>query len=331
MTTTSSCRPVRPKRALICGVCGQDGSYLAKHLLDKGYEVLGTSRDAATANRHNLKTLGIDRQIEVVSMAPNDFRSVLQSILRILPDEIYNLAGQASVGLSFEQPAETIESITIGALNLLEAMRFAPRPIRLYNAGSSECFGDTGLTPANEHTPFRPRSPYAVAKASAHNLVANYREAYGMFACTGILFNHESPLRPERFVTQKIVRAAQRIFGGSDETLLLGNLDIHRDWGWAPDYVEVMWTMLQRGSAEDFVIATGRSVPLMYFAERAFRHFDLDWRKHVRVDNSLLRPSDIRYSSADPSCAREKLGWRAQHDVDSVVALMCGARSMGGR
>ncbi len=286
---------------------------------------MGTSRDAAGANRHGLRYLGIERKVPIVSMAPNDFRSVLQTVVRSAPDEIYNLAGQSSVGLSFDQPVETIESISIGALNLLEAIRFVERPIRLYNAGSSECFGDTGESPATEATPFRPRSPYAVAKACAHNLVANYREAYRMYACTGILFNHESPLRPERFVTQKIVRAACRVANGSGEALSLGNLDIHRDWGWAPEYVEVMWRMLQQDQPEDFVIATGRSVSLEHFVRAAFGHFQLDWRRHVRHDQALLRPSDIKYGSANPALAMKQLGWKASRDVDSVVVEMCRA------
>ena len=312
-------------RALICGACGQDGAYLASYLIDKGYEVIGTSRDAATASRGGLRRLGIDKQVRVVSMAPNDFRSVLQTVSRVGPDEIYNLAGQTSVGLSFDQPVETIESIVVGVLNLLEAIRFVNRPIAFYNAGSSECFGDTGDCRATEGTPFRPRSPYAVAKACAHNLVVSYRDAYSMRACTGILFNHESPLRPERFVTQKVVRAACRIAAGSNETLTLGNLDIHRDWGWAPEYVEVMWRMLQEPDLSDFVIATGRSVSLQYFVERTFACMKLDWREHVDHDKSLLRPSDIRYGAADPSYAASRLGWKAKYDVDNVISEMCRA------
>lgn len=314
-----------PRRALICGIGGQDGAYLAALLLDKGYAVTGTSRDATVMQRRGLTALGIAERCEVVSMAPSDFRSVLQTIVRSRPDEIYNLAGQTSVGLSFDQPVETIESIAIGVLNLLEAMRFSGHPARLYNAGSSECFGDTGGQAANESTPFRPRSPYAVAKACAHNLVANYREAYRMHACTGILFNHESPLRPERFVTQKIVRSACRIARGSDETLTLGNLDIWRDWGWAPEYVEAMWRMLQQPRVEDFVIGTGRTVSLQHFVERAFAHFGLDWRRHVKQDTGLLRPSDIRYGAADPSHARATLGWEPSLSADNVVTAMCRA------
>jgi GDPmannose 4,6-dehydratase len=236
-------------RALICGVSGQDGAYLARCLLGRGYEVYGTSRDAEVRSFANLARLGIAGQVATQSMASNDFRSVLQVLSRVDPDEIYSLAGQSSVGLSFEQPVETLESISMGTLNLLEAMRFLGKPMRLYSAGSGECYGDTGGARATEDTPFRPRSPYAVAKATAHWLVANYREAYGLHASTGILFNHESPLRSRRFVTRKIVAAACAIAGGSRERLTLGNVEIHRDWGWAPEYVEAMWRMLQQPGA----------------------------------------------------------------------------------
>jgi GDPmannose 4,6-dehydratase len=312
-------------RALILGIGGQDAAYLARLLIDKGYAVVGTSRDATLANRTGLRAVGVEGAVQIVSMAPTDFRSVLQTVRRHQPDEIYHLAGQSSVGLSFDQPVETIESIAIGTLNLLEAIRFEDRPIRLYNAGSSECFGDTGDVPATESTPFRPRSPYAVAKACAHNLVANYREAYRMHASTGILFNHESPLRPERFVTQKVVRAAARISAGSTETLRLGNLDIHRDWGWAPEYVEVMWRMLQDPQPEDLVIATGRTESLQYFVERAFATLGLDWTKHVSIDTSLLRPSDIRYGAGNPAHAKTKLGWHSTRDIDQVVDALCAS------
>jgi GDPmannose 4,6-dehydratase len=313
-------------RALICGVGGQDGPYLARALLEKGYEVIGTSRDANARSFGNLLRLGIRERVQTTSMAVDDFHSVLITINRYMPDEVYNLAGQSSVGLSFEQPVETIESIVLGTLNLLEAIRFAERPVRYYNAGSSESFGDTGDKPATEVTPFRPRSPYAVAKASAHGLVVNYREAYGLFACTGILFNHESPLRPMRFVTQKIVSAAARIASGSKEKLNLGKLDIHRDWGWAPEYVEAMSLMLQQEKPGDFVIATGRTVSLAYFVERAFSYFRLDWHDHVTVDPALHRPSDISIGRADPAKAHASLGWRARTGVDSVVDLMCEAQ-----
>lgn len=325
MTSTNEAGASARKRALICGIGGQDGAYLARLLLDKDYVVIGTSRDAASMQRTGLLALGIEGRVEIVSTALNDFRSVLTTLTRCRPDEIYNLAGQSSVGLSFEQPVETIESISIGVLNLLEAIRFADRPIRLYNAGSSESFGDTGEHPANEATPFRPRSPYAVAKACAHNLVANYRESYHLHACTGILFNHESPLRPERFVTQKIVRAASRIARGSGEPLKLGNLQIYRDWGWAPEYVDAMWRMLQQPTPEDLVIGTGKTVSLEHFAARAFEHFGLDWREHIRQDSGLLRPSDIRYGAADPARARSLLGWQPLFAVDDVITGMCRA------
>lgn len=311
------------RRALVCGVGGQDGAYLAQLLLSKGYEVVGSSRDATMLNRDGLRSLGIEDKVRVVSMASNDFRSVLQTLTRTAADEVYNLAGQTSVGLSFEQPVEAIESIAIGTLNLLEAMRFTGRPIRFYNAGSSECFGDTGTQAASENTPFRPRSPYAVAKVCAHNLIANYREAYQMFACTGILFNHESPLRPGRFVTQKIVQTAARIAAGSSEILQLGNLAVHRDWGWAPEYVQAMWLMLQANEPRDYVIATGKTVSLEYFVEKVFDHFGLNWRTHVKTDAALLRPSDIAYGAADPALAATELGWRAQHDVHHVIREMC--------
>lgn len=311
-------------RALICGVGGQDGAYLANLLLNKGYKVVGTSRDAMATSFSNLKRLGIRDRIKTVSMAINDFRSVLQTVKSYMPDEIYNLAGQSSVGLSFEQPVETMDSIAGGTLNLLEAIRFLDRPIRFYNAGSSECFGDTDVA-ADETTPFHPRSPYAVAKASAHWLVHNYRDAYDLFACTGILFNHESPLRPERFVTQKIVSAAARIHKGSNEKLQLGNIDIERDWGWAPDYVDAMWRMLQMKYPDDYVIATGRTVSLQYFIARAFSYFSLDWKDHVETDASLLRPSDILAGRANPTAAKEKLGWVTSADIDVVVDRMCNA------
>jgi GDPmannose 4,6-dehydratase len=216
-------------RALICGISGQDGAYLAKLLLSKGSEVWGTSRDVQASEFRNLTTLGIADRVTLCSMAPNDFRSVLSVVALCKPDEIYFLAGQSSVGLSFEQPVETLESITIGALNILEAVRFFNKDIRIYHASSSECFGDVGKSAANEKTAFAPRSPYAVAKASAHYMVANYREAYGLYACSGLLFNHESPLRPARFVTKKVVDAAVRIARGSNEKLILGRLDISRD------------------------------------------------------------------------------------------------------
>ena len=317
------------KKALITGISGQDGAYLSRLLLEKGYAVHGTARDAQVARFPNLKRFGIADRIRFHSMALNDFRSVLQVLTRVKPDEIYNLAGQSSVGLSFEQPVETLESVAVGTLNLLEAVRFTGFPTRLYNAGSSECFGHTGGRPADEETPFRPRSPYAVAKATAHWEVANYREAYGLFACTGILFNHESPLRPERFVTKKIVATACRIAAGSDETLTLGNTRIARDWGSAEEYVEAMWRMLQQDAPEDFVIATGETHTLEEFTATVFEMLDLDWRRHVGSDDALLRPSDILVSRGNPARAAQRLGWRANRRMREVIAWIVAAERDG--
>lgn len=317
------------KRALICGVSGQDGSYLAQLLLSKGYEVYGASRDAQVSSFANLHFLGIRNRVRMVSVAVNDFRSVFQTISKVKPDEIYNLAGQSSVGLSFDQPVETMESVSIATLNLLEAIRFTGEPIKLYSAGSSECYGASGDSPCNEDTPFRPRSPYAVAKAAAFWEVANYREAYDLFACTGILFNHESPLRPERFVTRKIVAAVARISHGSKEILSLGNLAITRDWGWAPEYVEAMWMMLQQNKPQDFVIATGQSYTLEAFVELAFAEAGLNWRDHVRMDQSLFRPTDLEHSTAAPTRAHSVLGWRARSDMIQVVKNMVAAELAG--
>jgi GDPmannose 4,6-dehydratase len=223
------------KLALIAGITGQDGAYLARFVVHR------TSRDAALARLDGLIALGISDQITLHSMSPADFQSVAQVIERVAPDEIYNLSGQSSVSLSFTQPAETLAGIALGTLNMLEAQRRLGGRVRFYNAGSSECFGDTGTVAANEQTAFRPKSPYGVAKAAAISLVTNYRESYGLFACSGVLFNHESPLRPHRLVTRKVTAAAARIGAGSRERLALSNLSIRRDWGWAPDYVEAMW------------------------------------------------------------------------------------------
>ena len=310
------------RRALICGISGQDGTYLACFLLGKGYEVWGTSRDAQASTFANLSRLGIRDRVKTVSMAANDFRSVLQAITHSEPHEIYNLSGQSSVGLSFEQPAETLESIATGTLNLLEVVRFLGLPVRFYNAGSSECFGDITTAAADEATHFQPRSPYAVAKATAHWLVANYRSAYGIFACNGILFNHESPLRPSRFVTRKTVQAAVRIAKGSHEKLILGDMGIQRDWGWSPEYVDAMWRMLQTDSPEDFVIATGESNSLENFVETAFSEVGLDWRQYVTQDHTLFRPTEIRHSRGDSEKARRVLGWEANMRMRDVVREM---------
>jgi GDPmannose 4,6-dehydratase len=310
------------KRALITGISGQDGAYLAKYLLGLGYEVWGTSRDAQVASFRNLHRLNIWDRVHLESLAVNDFRSVLQVLAKVQPDEIYNLGGQTSVSLSFQQPVETLESISVSTLNFLECIRFLDQPIRFYNAGSSECFGDLQGVAANELTPFRPRSPYAVAKATAFWQVANYREAYGLYACSGILFNHESPLRPERFVTKKIALAAARISQGIQKELVLGNTSVRRDWGWAPEYVVAMHGMLQLSQPEDFVIATGLSCSLQEFVAVAFAHVGLDAQKFVRVDKSLFRPTEIGIGLGDASRAEAVLNWKAGTKMPQVAKLL---------
>lgn len=310
------------KHALIFGVSGQDGAYLAQFLLRKGYVVTGTSRDVEMARFGNLEALGIREQIHLESAATIDFRSVLNAISKSSPSEIYNLSAQSSVGLSFQQPVETLESIVTGTLNILEAIRFADNTIKFYNASSSECFGDTGNCPASEVTPFRPKSPYAVAKCAAHWLVSSYRESYGLFACSGILFNHESPLRPPRFVTRKIVSTVCRIASGRNERLKLGNIRIARDWGWAPEYVDAMWRMLQISNPDDFVIATGVTTTLEEFVARAFIKVGLSWKDYVDFDESLARPADLAEGHADPGKATKQLNWKAKYTAMDVVDMM---------
>tara|TARA_Y200000002_G_C22659317_1_gene654986 strand:+ start:497 stop:1456 length:960 start_codon:yes stop_codon:yes gene_type:complete len=312
-------------KALICGISGQDGSYLAKYLVNKGYEVLGTSRDSSTLNSKNLNYLQIEDKVKITSMSICDFGSVMNIVKNFKPDEIYNLAGQTSVGLSFKQPLETMESISKATLILLEVIRLLDLPIKFYSAGSSECFGNTLGLSASEETLFKPCSPYGVAKSSSYWLVRNYREAYGIFACTGILFNHESPLRANKFVTQKIVKSALEIKKGNLDFLKIGNIDIKRDWGWAPDYIEAIWLIMQQREANDFVIATGKSHTLGEFIEQAFNYFELDWQKHIKVDKSLFRPSEIKESYGNPSLAYSKLGWKAQVKFDEIIIQMCKA------
>ncbi len=298
---------------------------MSQFLLDRGYEVHGTSRDAQASSFANLDRLGIRERVMLSSMSVNDFRSVLQVLIRVRPTEVYNFAAQSSVGLSFDQPVETLESVATGSLNLLEAIRFSGLPIRFYSAGSGEVFGETNGVPATEEMRFAPRSPYAVAKAAAYWQVANYREAYGLFACTGTLFNHESPLRPERYVTRKIVAAACRIADGSRETLVLGNMDVARDWGWAPEYVEAMWLMLQQDNADDYVVATGETRTLAEFVDEAFSAVGMDWHDHVKTDPSLFRPADIRYGAGDPAKAKKILGWAAKKRLKEIVTSMVKA------
>jgi GDPmannose 4,6-dehydratase len=310
------------KKALIIGISGQDGTYLAVHLLKIGYEVHGTSRDADLSSFYGLKKMNIYDKVNLYSMSLIDFRSVMQIILQVQPDEIYNLSGQTSVGLSFLQPVETLESISIGTLNILEVLRFHKLATKFYNAGSSECFGDTNGKAANEKTPFNPRSPYAVAKSAAFWQVANYREAYNLFACSGILFNHESPLRPRRFVTKKIIETVTKIAHGEKIKLRVGNTLIKRDWGWAPEYIEGMYSILQQDRPDDFVIATGKNTTLEEFIKRAFEYFNLDYKEYIEHDNNLTRPTDLTFSLGDPSKAKKILNWSAKYSVDDVIKMM---------
>ena len=310
------------KKALVCGISGQDGSYLAQALLQQGYEVWGSSRDAELNTFSNLRRLDILNSVRLVSLNTGDIGGVLGLLRRIRPSEIYSLAGQSSVGLSFDQPNETVDSIVLGTLNLLEGIRLSDLDIRFYNAGSTECFGDTGALRATETSPFRPCSPYAVAKCAAYWMVSTYRRAYGMFACTGILSNHESALRPQRFVTRKIIHAAARVSLGMNADLTLGNVNVERDWGWAPEYVGAMAKMLQRDTPEDYIIATGNSHTLVDFIDTAFRLANADWRKLVHIDKDLFRPTDIITNKVDPSKAASSLGWTATSGMRDVVEKM---------
>lgn len=317
--------------ALIIGISGQDGGLLAEHLVADGTIVHGTSRDAELNEFRNLRRLGVFDKVRLHSANTTDLRSIIRVLEKTQPDEVYNLAGQSSVGLSFDQPIETYESIIVATANILESIRALRAPIRFFNAVSSDCFGDTGPEGADETTPFRPRSPYGIAKAAAFWAVDNHRDAYGLFATSGILFNHESPLRPERFVTQKIVRAAARIARGETKApLRLGNLDIRRDWGWAPEYVQAIKLMLRHETPADFVVATGESHPLAAFAEQAFAAFGLDWRQHVVSDPELMRPSDIAISLGRPTRAREVLGWQAETRMPDIVRRLAAAAAGSG-
>ncbi len=307
------------KTALICGVCGQDGAYLAHNLLQKGYRVAGTTRALASAPPPNLMRLSIAERVALHATTLQNRDAVRELIATVAPDEIYHLSGQSSVGASFERPQETWDSIVTPTLNLLEALRLVGRPARFFLAGSGECFGDTGGMPADETTPFRPQSPYAAAKAAATWAVATYRQAYNLFACTGILFNHESPLRPERFVTQKVIAAARAIAAGRQEPLRLGNLDVVRDWGWAPEYVEAMARMLAANTPADYVIGSGRPTPLREFVRLAFHYYGLDWHQHVIVDEAFFRVNETAVSIANPAAIKQALHWTAKLTIEDVV------------
>lgn len=313
------------KRALIIGIRGQDGSYLGQFLLEKGYEVHGTTRNVSAEKYCRLQHLAISERVQLHSINPQNYKDLIELISTINPDEIYNLSAQSSVGQSFQEPIDTLNSITSVTLNVLEVLRELKSKSKLYNASSSEMFGDTAGQPANECTPLRPHSPYGVAKAAAHWLVKSYRSGYGMFACSGILFNHESPLRDEHFVTQKIVRGAVDILEGKSLTLSLGNSDIIRDWGWAPEYVEGMWHILQHDRPTDFVLATGKPMSLKEFTALTFKCLNLNWEDYVTYDATLFRPYDISVTVGDPQKALVDLGWRARTEPRDVVTLLVEA------
>jgi len=313
------------KTALIFGITGQDGSYLARFLLGKQYRVVGVSRGSDPTSSPNLCSLGINRDVELITADLVDFHSVLQVIDKIKPDEIYNLAGQSSVSLSFRQPIETMKSFVMGMLNILEAVRTVDSTIKVLNTASTECFGNNGVNIVHENTPFNPQSPYATAKISTYWQIVNYRETYGMYLCTGIMSNHESPLRPEFYVTRKIVAAACRIAENKQKTLELGDLNIIRDWGWAPEYVEGMWTMLQHEVPDDYIIATGKSHSLKKFVELVFKEVGLNWENHVSYSSDFVRPADIATMYVDPSKASNVLKWKSKVSFNELIKKLVNA------
>jgi len=309
------------KKALIFGISGQTGSYLGHLLLAKGYEVVGTSRNAGNNNFANLRRLGIRDRIELLDLSLLDGEGVARTLTEVRPDETYNLAGQSSVSQSFVAPVESFESIALGTLNVLEALRRYEGGTRYFNATSSDCFGSTS-EPANEATPFRPRSPYAMAKAASFWAVASYRDSYGIHVCNGILSNHESPLRPTHFLTQKIVRAALRIASGDQTKLLLGNIDVERDWGWAPDFADAIWRVLQRETPSDFVIATGKTTAAREFVDVVFSELGLSWRDHIDIDPRLFRPSEIPRVVLNPHKSLRDLSWSASLKMPELALAM---------
>ncbi len=313
------------KRALIIGITGQDGAYLAQLLLDKDYEVFGGYRRSANTNYESLRYLNIFERVQMLPLELLEISNIIRVLEHCEPDEVYNLGAQSFVGISFEQPLLTSDVTALGTLRVLEAIRTVNPKIRFYQASSSEMFGMATEVPQRETTRFYPRSPYAVSKVFAHHSTVNYRESYGIFACCGILFNHESPLRGPEFVTRKITRAVASIRAGKSRFLYLGNLEAQRDWGYAPEYVEMMWKMLQQKTAEDYVIATGEAYTVRDFADAAFGAVGLDWRKHVRVDRTFKRPAEVARLLGDASKARRKLKWRARTKFRDLVKLMVEA------
>lgn len=310
------------KTALITGVTGQDGSYLTDLLLKKGYRVIGFKRRTARINTENIDHIYGHPNFQLVYGAANDIGSVYRILLEHKPDEIYNLQAQSHVRVSFDVPEETVDTVAMGTLRLLEAVRTVCPFSRFYQASSSEMFGDNVAVPQNEETRMMPASPYAAAKLFSHNLVRNYRVGYGLHASSGILFNHESPRRGETFVTRKITRAAARIKIGLQDKLFLGNLEAKRDWGFAGDYVEAMWLMLQQDNPDDYVISTGESRTVREFLEKTFEIAGLSVKKHVEIDKRLFRPHEVPYLLGDSSKARKVLGWQPKTSFDDLVEMM---------
>jgi len=312
------------KSALITGISGQDGSYLAELLLDKGYYVHGMVRRSSSITTWRVDPVYDHPNFSLHYGDLGDASGLARLVGELQPDEVYNLAAQSHVKVSFEIPEFTVDVVGTGALRLLEAVRMNAKETRFYQASSSEMYGAAPV-PQDETTRFHPRSPYACAKVMAHNLCVNYRESYGLYAVSGILFNHESPRRGETFVTRKISRAVARIAAGKQDLLYLGNLDAKRDWGFAGDYVEAMWLMLQQDEPDDYVIATGQAHTVRDFCQAAFNHVGLDWEDYVRVDERYFRPAEVDYLLGDPSKAERELGWKPKVTFDGLVAMMVDA------
>ena len=315
------------KNAVVTGISGQDGAYLARLLLDKGYRVWGATRRTSSVNHWRLEEVGIlgHENLQLVDYDLTDAGAAIRLLERSQADEVFNLAAQSFVGVSFDQPVTTAEITGIGAVHLLEAIRIVNPAIRFYQASTSEMFGLVQAVPQSENTPFYPRSPYGVAKLYAHWMTVNYRESYGLHASNGILFNHESPRRGETFVTRKITRAVAHIQAGLQDKLYLGNLDAKRDWGYAKEYVEAMWLMLQQPQPDDYVVATGETHSVREFLEVAFGHAGLDWRQHVEIDARYFRPAEVDLLIGDYSKAKAQLGWEPQTRFNDLTKLMVDA------
>jgi len=310
------------KRALITGITGQDGAYLAKLLLDKGYEIYGTYRRLSTPNFWRLQYLNIFDRVNLIPADLVDAASIIEAIEISEPSEIYHLAAQSFVGASFEQPVGTADITGLGVTRTLEAVRQLDLDIKFYQASTSELYGKVKETPQTEETPFRPQSPYSAAKLYGYWITRIYREAYGIFACNGILFNHESPIRGLEFVTRKISNSVAKIALGIEKELSLGNLEAKRDWGYAPEYVESMWLMLQQKEPDDYVIATNEAHSVKEFVEKAFDAVGLDWQEHVKIDKRFFRPLDVEMLKGDYSKARRKLGWQPEVKFEKLVEIM---------